>query len=85
MLLNNGVITAKENGYFKFYDSDIYKNYALTSPISEILSSQQESVIDGCRITNNIALTVDYIKNTLLNEGKIEYITHNFRLYHSRF
>ena len=84
MLLNNGVITAKENGYFKFYDSDIYKNYALTSPISEILSSQQESVIDGCRITNNIALTIDYIKNTLLNEGNLKLLIYKFRLCLSR-
>ena len=41
------------NGYFEFYDSDIYENYAYQTPVASILDSRLTSVISKCQIHSN--------------------------------
>ena len=67
--LSSGVVYALEGGSYIFYDSDIYDNYAVSSPISEISSSHEESEINGWRISGNNDLTPDYVLDTLINQG----------------
>jgi len=83
--VTGGVVSALEGGSFKFIDSDIYKNYAVASPISEISSSHEGSEINNWRISSNINLTPDYVLNKYLDQGilifhkSIEYIEESFK------
>ena len=70
--VGSGVIKAESNGYYEIYNSHISNNYGLYAAVSEIYSTDIESVISNCTITNNIALTSDYIRNELLNQSKFD-------------
>ena len=41
------------NGYFEFYDSDMYENYAYQTPVASILDSRLTSIISNCQIHSN--------------------------------
>ena len=70
--VGSGVIKAESNGYYEIYNSYISNNYGLYAAVSEIYSTDIESVISNSTITSNIALTSDYIRNEFLNQGKLE-------------
>ena len=68
--LGSGVIKAESNGYYEIYSSYISKNYGHYAPVSEIFSTNIQSVISNSTITNNVALTSEYIQNEFLSQGK---------------
>ena len=68
--VGSGVIKAESNGYYEIYNSYISNNYGLYAAVSEIFSTNVQSVISNTTITNNIALTSEYIQNEFLNQGK---------------
>lgn len=51
--LSSGVIYSSTNGYFEFYSSSIYNNYAISNPIGEVLEVINPSIISNSRIYNN--------------------------------
>jgi len=42
-----------QNGFFEFYDSLIFSNYAYHSPVSQLFDSQTESIISHSEIHSN--------------------------------
>ena len=44
------------NGYFEFYDSSIFENYAYQTPLLSILDSRITSIISNCTIHSNFDL-----------------------------
>ena len=78
--VSGGVVSALEGGSFRFIDSDIYDNYAVTSPVSEISSSHEGSEINSWRASSNINLTPDYVMNEFLNQG-ISFLSSWYRVY----
>ena len=77
-LINNfavgsGVIKAESNGYYEIYNSHISNNYGYHSAVSEIYSTNIQSVISNTSISNNIALTSEYIQNEFLYQGNFKF------------
>ena len=68
--VGSGVIKAESNGYYEIYNSHINNNYGLYAAVSEIFSTNIQSVINNSTIINNIALTSEYIQNEFLIQGK---------------
>ena len=67
--INSGVIKVGEDGQFEFYNSNMNNNKALTGVISEIFSTQLESVVDNWSISNNVQLSSDLINQNILTLG----------------
>lgn len=57
----SGVVNTAQNGYFEFYDSNIFKNYANNNPISKLFDSATLSIISNCKIYQNEALSKSQI------------------------
>ena len=64
--ITSGVVNVAQNGYFEFYDSNIYNNYANSNPVSQLFDSAPISIISNCKIYQNQALTKSQI-NTEFN------------------
>jgi hypothetical protein len=52
----------------------IAENNALHATVAEVFSTQTQSVISNCDITNNVALTRDEIDSIILTKGKSQII-----------
>jgi parallel beta-helix repeat protein len=52
-----GVIYAHNNGHFKFYDSIIRENMALSIKVGEVFDSANENVVKNNTISKNLKLT----------------------------
>ncbi|CAI2374896.1 unnamed protein product [Moneuplotes crassus] len=77
--IKNGVVSASNNGYFKFYDSDIFSNIALQTPIGQIFDASQASVFDNCKIHGNSVMTLEEIKQEIQEEcGMLCFIPDSF-------
>ena len=51
------------NGYFEFYNSSIYNNYAVSNPVGELLDSANLWIMSNVTIYNNQALTINAINS----------------------
>ena len=51
--LTAAIADVTNNGYFEFYNSDIFENYAYQIPVASILDSKLTSVISNCQIHSN--------------------------------
>ncbi|CAI2377736.1 unnamed protein product [Moneuplotes crassus] len=76
--ISGGVLKASADGIFELYNSTIYNNFALAGAVSELFSSQIESIVSDCNITSNFGLTEQEIKENILPQG---YIYQSFRDY----
>ena len=59
--ITSGVVNTALNGYFEFYDSNIYNNYANSNPVSQLFDSSSISIISNCKIYQNQALSKSQI------------------------
>lgn len=53
------------------YESEIYQNYALSSPVAQLKEGVVLSIIDNSEIHNNIALTESEIAEELFEECEL--------------
>ena len=67
--ISGGVVKVNADGMFKFYNSTIYNNFALAGAISELFSSQLDSVLDGSNITANFGVTQQQIETEVITQG----------------
>jgi inosine-uridine nucleoside N-ribohydrolase len=52
----------------------ITENNALHATVAEVFSTQTQSVISNCEITNNVALTKDEVNSIILTKGKSQVV-----------
>ena len=83
--IGSGVIKVDRDGYFEFYGWNIYQNYAFYASVTEIYSTQIESIIDSSTITQNLVLNKDEIMNDFINRDHVQdafryYVTNNSNL-----
>jgi len=72
-------------GGFEFYNSTIKDNKALSSSVTEIVSSPLKVIIDNCKITNNEIISTDQLNTGILpyikNSSFSDYIMTNSYLF----
>ncbi|CAI2377869.1 unnamed protein product [Moneuplotes crassus] len=76
--ISGGVFRADADGIFELYNSTIYNNFALAGAVSELFSTQIESIFSNCNIISNFGVTEQEIKENILPQG---YIYQSFRDY----
>ena len=70
------------NGYFEFYNSSIYNNYAINNPVGEILDSANLWILSSVAVYGNQALTVSDISTEfIIKWNYLWFVTSNFISY----
>ena len=71
------------NGYFEFYRSRIYNNYAYQIPVTEILDSRLVSVIDSCEMYSNHDLFDTWVTETTSTCNKLCFVPSELAQYYN--
>jgi hypothetical protein len=53
------VAKASDGGYFEFYESSVYNNYATQISVFEIFDSLQSSILDNTQLHDNAMIDND--------------------------
>ncbi|CAI2369287.1 unnamed protein product [Moneuplotes crassus] len=67
--VSNGVAFLDVGASAQFFDSEITDNHAYTIPVIDLSLAEKKSIFNNCRISNNSALSKDYIRNTLMKQS----------------
>ncbi|CAI2369723.1 unnamed protein product [Moneuplotes crassus] len=73
-----GVVKINGDGSFEFYNATIYNNVAMNGAITELFSSQQQSIVDSSNITMNYGVSREQVLNEIIQQT---YIFESFRDY----
>ncbi|CAI2370008.1 unnamed protein product [Moneuplotes crassus] len=79
--ITSGVIEVTLGGYFEFYSSHIYTNYANSEPITLILDSAEQSIVNNCSIYGNEALSKTQISEEFLTCSKLCFVNEEYKTY----
>jgi len=67
--LTSGVFKVGGDGMFEAYNSIFTKNKGLNTIISEIFSTQLQSIVNNCTFTENIKLSSAQVSEEILTQG----------------